>query len=69
MHGRLFDGHTLECFFWDGETDFSKNLKKTIANQQTVSDDEDEEEDEQNRLDEFARWIEEKNKESTEEIE
>ena len=24
MNGRFFDGRQLECFYWDGETDFNK---------------------------------------------
>lgn len=54
MHGRYFDGRQLECFFWDGVTDFKRN-KSTW--EEDEEEDEDEEEKEAKRLKNFEQWI------------
>jgi len=56
MHGRLFDGRKLECFFWDGQTDY-----KTAAKKVNSDIDEEEEEEDTSRLEDFGKWIEEHN--------
>ena len=44
MHGRFFNGRSLECFYWDGQTNY-RVLRETTAEQQK-------------RIDDFGRWLE-----------
>ncbi|KAL4434883.1 hypothetical protein ABPG74_021222 [Tetrahymena malaccensis] len=44
MNGRYFDERELECFFWDGKTDYKRTSKQI--------------EDDEKRLEEFGKWIE-----------
>ena len=44
MNKRFFDGRELECFYWDGKTDYRKH-KET-------------KEDEERRIEEFGEWLE-----------
>ena len=48
MNGRYFDEKMLECEYWDGMTDYKRVAEK--------------DDDEKKRLDDFGKWIEEKNK-------
>ena len=44
MHGRFFNGRSLECGYWDGQTNY-RVVRETTAEQQR-------------RIDEFGRWLE-----------
>ena len=46
MDGRFFDGREVECFYWDGETDYKLNREAVEA--------------EGKRIEDFGKWLEEK---------
>lgn len=43
INGRQYNGHTIECFYWDGKTNY-KVVKES-------------EEEVQRRIDEFGKWL------------
>mmetsp|Transcript_814 Transcript_814/g.1767 ORF Transcript_814/g.1767 Transcript_814/m.1767 type:complete len:178 (+) Transcript_814:692-1225(+) len=49
MQGRYYSGRRLECFYWDGKTDY-----KRVRSRQCHED----EETEKQRIEEFGKWLE-----------
>lgn len=47
MNDRFFDQHQIQCFYWDGKTDYKRDALKENHK------------DEAQRLDEFGKWLEE----------
>jgi hypothetical protein len=43
MNGRLFGGHPISCFYWDGKTDYRRGSET--------------EEEEKKRIQEFGKWL------------
>lgn len=43
MNGRFFDGRKLECFYWDGQTDYNKTIGSIDNNEK--------------RLEEFGKYL------------
>ena len=52
MNGRFYDGKTIECFYWDGKTDFKV---KYFVKQKSKED----MEIQNKRIEEFGKWLEE----------
>ena len=52
MNGRFYDGKTIECFYWDGKTDFKV---KYFVKQKSTED----MEIQNKRIEEFGKWLEE----------
>lgn len=44
MNGRFFDGREIECFYWDGETNYKLHREATEV--------------EDKRIEEFGQWLE-----------